>query len=70
MARITVEDSLRKIESRFTLVRIASQRARMLIKGAKQLVDSNNRPIVTALREISAGKVTLAEPDEKEQKKK
>ncbi|MEE9591152.1 MAG: DNA-directed RNA polymerase subunit omega [Thermodesulfobacteriota bacterium] len=70
MARITIEDSLKKVESRFALVHIASQRARMLIKGAKQLVDSDNRPVVTALREISAGEVTMAEPDEKEQKKK
>ncbi|MEE8185878.1 MAG: DNA-directed RNA polymerase subunit omega [Thermodesulfobacteriota bacterium] len=70
MARITIEDSLKKVESRFALVHIASQRARMLIKGAKQLVDSDNRPIVIALREISAGEVTMAEPGEKEQKKK
>lgn len=70
MARITVEDSLKKIESRFALVHVASQRARMLLKGARQLVDSDNRSIVTALREISAGEVTLAESDEKKPKKK
>ena len=36
---------------------IASERARQLLKGAKPLVDSDNRDIVTALREIAAGKV-------------
>jgi DNA-directed RNA polymerase subunit omega len=57
MARITVEDCLDKVSSRFELVMIASERARQLLKGAKPLVDSDNRDIVTALREIAAGKV-------------
>jgi DNA-directed RNA polymerase subunit omega len=59
MARITVEDSLKKIPSRFSLVRIASERARVLLKGAKPLVESKNRVVVTALREIAAGKVFI-----------
>jgi DNA-directed RNA polymerase subunit omega len=49
MARITVEDCLDHVSSRFELV--------MLLKGAKPLVESNNRDIVIALREIAAGKV-------------
>ncbi len=60
MARITVEDCLREIPSRFALVHIAAQRARVLTKGAKPLVKSSNRPVVTALREVAAGKVTLS----------
>lgn len=64
MARVTVEDSLRVVESRFSLVHVASQRGRQLLKGAHPLVESNNRPIVTALREIAAGKVTMLDPDE------
>ena len=59
MARITVEDCLEKVPSRFTLVHLAAQRARVLIKGAPSLVKSDNRVIVTALREVAAGKVTL-----------
>ncbi len=58
MARITVEDSLEKVPSRFALVIVASQRAKRLLKGAKPFVDSDNRPIVTALREVAAGRVT------------
>ena len=60
MARITVEDCLEKVSSRFTLIHITAQRARALIKGAKPRVDSNNRVIVTALREVAAGEVTVA----------
>lgn len=59
MARITVADCLEKIPSRFGLVQIAAQRARALLRGAKPLVESKNRPVVTALREIAAGKVFI-----------
>jgi DNA-directed RNA polymerase subunit omega len=57
MARITVEDCLEKIPSRFELVILASKRAKQLFKGAKPLVETDNLEIVTALREIAAGKV-------------
>jgi len=57
MARVTVEDCLEKVFSRFQLVTLASQRAKQLLKGAKPLLVTDNREIVTALREIAAGKV-------------
>ena len=57
VARITVEDCLQKIPNRFELVMLASQRARQLFKGAKPLIDSDNREVVLALREIAAGEV-------------
>lgn len=57
MSRITVEDCLDKVNSRFELVMLASKRARQLFKGAKPLIESDNREIVVALREIAAGKV-------------
>lgn len=57
MARITVEDCLSKIPNRFELVMLASKRARQLFKGAKPLIDSDNREVVVALREIAAGEV-------------
>jgi len=63
MARITVEDSLHVARTRFGLVSLASQRARQLLKGAKPLLDSKNREIVLALREIAAGKVVYARPE-------
>ena len=57
MARVTVEDCLEKVTSRFQLVILASKRAKQLLKGAKPLLVTDNREIVTALREIAAGKV-------------
>jgi len=57
MSRITVEDCLQKVNSRFELVMLASKRARQLFKGAKPMIDSDNREVVVALREIAAGKV-------------
>jgi len=75
MARITVEDCLRRVGSRFELVILAARRAKMLMKGAKPMVESTNRPIVVALREVASGKVkfddgkakeTLTEPSETE----
>lgn len=68
MARITVEDCLKKVESRFELVILAARRARMLLKGAKPLVESNNRPIVVALREVAEGKVKFIDSKEKEKR--
>jgi len=69
MARITVEDCLRKVESRFALVILAARRAKMIMKGAHPLVDSDNRPIVNALREVAAAKVQFVDPREKEKQK-
>jgi DNA-directed RNA polymerase subunit omega len=65
MARITVEDCLEKIPNRFELVLGAVRRAKQLLKGARPLVESNNKDVVTALREIAAGKVAVVEPEEK-----
>lgn len=62
MARITVEDCLDNVSSRFELVALATKRARQLLKGAKPLVECDNRDIVIALREIAAGKVRWAVP--------
>ncbi len=63
MARITVEDCLDEVTNRFKLVMLGSQRAKQLLKGAKPLVDSDNREIVVALREIAAGKVRESPPE-------
>lgn len=57
MARVTVEDCLTHDENRFALVVLAAQRARKLMGGISTLVPSKNRPAVTALREIAAGKI-------------
>jgi DNA-directed RNA polymerase subunit omega len=62
MARVTVEDCLEREENRFALVVLASQRTRQLMKGATSLVHSKNKPAVTGVREIAAGKVHYDRP--------
>ncbi len=67
MARITLEDCLTQVPNRFSLALLAVQRAKQLLKGAKPLIDSDNRDIVLALREIAAGKVRAASKELKTQ---
>jgi len=43
MARITIEDCLKKVNNRFTLIHMASQRVRQLRKGADASIPSKNR---------------------------
>jgi DNA-directed RNA polymerase subunit omega len=57
MARVTVEDCLEKVPSRFALVHLAVERVKQLRKGAQPLVKSKNKEVVQALREIAAGEV-------------
>jgi DNA-directed RNA polymerase subunit omega len=61
MARITVEDCLKKVDNRFTLIHMAAKRVRQLRKGAEQTIVSKNKDIVVSLREIVAGNVIKAE---------
>jgi DNA-directed RNA polymerase subunit omega len=63
MARITVEDCLEHAQNRFELVLLGARRAKQLLKGARPLVDSDNKETVTALREIAAGKVKFIYPE-------
>jgi len=60
MARITVEDCLDHQGNRFSLVRLAARRAKQILAGSTPVTDTKgNRAIVSALREIAAGKVTF-----------
>jgi DNA-directed RNA polymerase subunit omega len=62
LARITVEDCLKRINNRFVLVNVAANRVRQIREGAEYLINSpKNEDIVIALREIAAGKVRLKE---------
>jgi DNA-directed RNA polymerase subunit omega len=65
MARITVEDCLTKETNRFALVLLASKRTKQILHGGKTLTDSKNKAVVTALREIAAGKVRFMTDDER-----
>ncbi|HEY1059107.1 DNA-directed RNA polymerase subunit omega [Limnobacter humi] len=58
MARITVEDCLKRIPNRFEMALSATYRARMLAQGHTPKVEAGkDKPTVTALREIAAGEV-------------
>lgn len=57
MARVTIEDCLRYVTNRYELVHLCTKRTRQLFRGAERLVQCKNNEVVTALREISAGKV-------------
>jgi len=60
MARITVDDCLKRIPNRFQLTLAATYRARQLTIGASPMVEGEkDKPTVVALREIAAGKVGL-----------
>lgn len=58
MARITVDDCLKRIPNRFQLTLAATYRARQIGTGGSPLVEPNkDKPTVIALREIATGKV-------------
>ena len=57
MARITVEDCQERVSNRFLLVQMAIKRVRQYRDGYEPLIASRNKEVVTALREIAAGKI-------------
>jgi DNA-directed RNA polymerase subunit omega len=61
VARITIEDCLKKVDNRFKLVNIVARRVRQIREGSDYLVSSpKNEDIVVSLREVAAGKVSSA----------
>lgn len=60
MARVTVEDCLKNVDSRFTLVHLAVRRVLQLRGGAPLTIENSkgNKEVVMALREIAADKIT------------
>ena len=60
MARVTVEDCLDKVPTRYDLIILAAKRARQLAVGGRRatLEWQNDKSTVMALREIEAGSVT------------
>jgi len=66
MARVTVEDCLRQVNNRFALVHLSAKRVRQLREGAPPHLDSKNKEVVLALREIAAGDVYPVSADEAE----
>ncbi|TXI19915.1 MAG: DNA-directed RNA polymerase subunit omega [Nitrosomonas sp.] len=60
MARITVDDCLKRISNRFDMTLVATTRARQLAIGSAPLIEAGrDKPTVIALREVAQGKVGL-----------
>jgi DNA-directed RNA polymerase subunit omega len=54
MARVTVEDCLKHIDTNYNLVLKAAKRARLIEQGAQPLVEERgDKPPVIALRELA-----------------
>ena len=67
MARITIEDCLKKVPNRFILVNMVAKRVRQIREGSEYLVSSpKNEDVVVSLREVAAGKVVLKPEKETE----
>lgn len=50
-------------DSRYSLVMLASKRAKQLVNGSEPLVEINSsKPVSIALEEIMEGKITFGEP--------
>ena len=60
MARVTVDDCLKRIPNRFQLTLVATYRARQITMGSTPQVEADrDKPTVIALRELAAGKIGL-----------
>ncbi len=60
MARITVEDCLKKVDNQYDLVLLAKERTSQLNSGSEMQVEpDNDKNTVIALREIAEGKTEI-----------
>ena len=65
MARITVEDCLKKVENQYDLVLLAKERTVQLNAGSPMLVEEDNdKRTIISLREIGDGKIDVNEIEE------
>jgi len=60
MARVTVEDCVKKVPNRYELVALSARRAKDLSSGAPLTIDrDNDKDAVVALREIADGTIEV-----------
>jgi DNA-directed RNA polymerase subunit omega len=68
VARITIEDCLKRVPNRFLLVNMVAKRVRQIREGSEYLVSSpKNEDIVVSLRETAAGKLVIKENSDEEE---
>lgn len=58
MKQPSLDDLMKHVDSKYTLVVAAAKRAREITEGAQKLVDSESyKPVTIALQEISGNKI-------------
>ena len=59
MARVTIEDCLKRIDNSFDIVSLASQRAKDILDGSEPKIEYQGKPTVVALKEIAQGLIDM-----------
>ncbi len=59
MARVTIERTLDKVDSRFELVVLTAYRAHAIYCGSQTLVNASDKYAILALREVESGKLDI-----------
>ena len=60
MARVTIEDCLKRIDNAYDIVSLASQRAKDILDGSEPKIDYPGKPRVVALKEIAEGLIDMS----------
>ena len=60
MARVTIEDCLKRIDNAYDIVSLASQRAKDIFDGSEPKIDYPGKPSVVALKEIAEGLIDMS----------
>tara|TARA_B100000035_G_scaffold310947_1_gene319637 strand:- start:6534 stop:6923 length:390 start_codon:yes stop_codon:yes gene_type:complete len=60
MARVTIEDCLKRIDNAYDIVSLASQRAKDILDGSEPKLDYPGKPSVIALKEIAEGLIDMS----------
>ena len=60
MARVTIEDCLKRIDNAYDIVSLASQRAKDLLDGSEPMLEYDGKPSVVALKEIAEGLIDMS----------
>jgi len=68
LARVTIEDCLKNVNNRFSLVHLAAKRVRQVREGTDLLIKSSkNEDVVTVLREIAANRIVIKKNEDLEE---
>ncbi|SHJ94993.1 DNA-directed RNA polymerase subunit omega [Paramaledivibacter caminithermalis] len=65
MLEPSINELLKKVDSRYSLVIATARRARQIIDGSEKLIDiESNKPVTIATNEIMQGKITYKKIEE------